>query len=110
MHKYKPRRASKRWLANAPDYVLDVFDDPRTIDRYTVFFCGELLIGDSRQNMYIPYLGMSGAPTHPQGFSQWGELRPHEVSAYRYRNSHKRIKWLQLPENIRRHVIMRATE
>ena len=108
--KYTPRRAGKRWLAGAPEYVLDVFDDPRTIDRYTVLFGGSLLNGtrDGKQ-VWIDYLGMSGAPEHPQGFSQMGELSIGEAQDYRYRNGHYRIKWMDLPEHIRRHVIGRAT-
>lgn len=107
---YKPRRAGKRWLEAAPEYVLDCFDDPRTCDRYTVLFGGSLLNGtkDGRE-VWIDYLGMSGAPTHPQGFSQYGELKPHEAAAYRYANGKRRVRWLDLPENIRAHVIARAT-
>ena len=82
-----------------------MFDDSRTCDRYTVLFGGSLFADG-----VIPYLGMSGAPTHPQGFSQWGELQPHEASAYRYREGHHRMKWNDLPENIRQHVQARATE
>ena len=58
----------------------------------------------------MPYLGMSDAPTHPQGFSQWGELRAHEAAAYRYREGKRRIRWLDLPEHIREHVKARAEE
>ena len=105
MRAYKPRRAGKRWLEDAPEYVLDVFDDDRTCDRYTVFFCGSFFADG-----VVPYLGMSGAPTHPQGFSQWGELEPFQATAYRYRNGKHRIKWNDLPEHIRKHVIARATD
>ena len=109
---YTPRRASKRWLQDAPEYVLDVFDDKRTCDRYTVMFTNPLIetYGKDRTfgNTYIQYLGMSGAPTHPQGISMWGELQAHEAAAYRYRNHHRRIRWNDLPEEIRQHVQARA--
>ena|SRR6266566_3835313 len=107
MRQYKPRRASlKRWLEGAPDYIIDCFDDPRTIDRYTVIIGGDYLIGDSRADMYVPYLGMSDSPS--QGFSQWGELRAWELSGYRYRNGHYRVRWADLPKNIRDHVLVRV--
>ena len=59
---------------------------------------------------WIQYLGMSDAPTHPQGFSQWGEMEAHKAAAYRYASGKERIRWLDLPEHIRKHVIARATE
>lgn len=122
MRKYCPRRASvKRWLAEAPDYVLDIFDDKRTTDRYTVFFgvplCysiskeGVPLLGpDEFSNTYIQYLSMSDAPSHPQGISLWGEMKAYEAANYRYHNKHRRIKWVDLPWHIRLHVQARAEE
>lgn len=111
MKNYTPRRAGKRWLKDAPDYVLDCFDNKgKTCDRYTVIF------GKQFMNVYpdgecgISLLDMSGAPSHPQGVSMWGEYKPHEIAAYRYRSGHYRVKWLDLPENIRKHVIARATD
>lgn len=120
--KYSPRRASRRWLEGAPSYVLDVLDNGgKTADRYTVLFtfplafaldaAGEFLPAGERGDFsrtYIPYLGMSDAPTHPQGFSQWGELEAHQAAAYRYREKHTRKRWLDLPEHIRSHVMARA--
>lgn len=113
MNRYIPRRAArKRWLAGAPEYVLDVFDNKgQSCDRYTVMLCGSVLISDgTKQGTYIPYLGMSDAPNHPQGFSQWGELAPHEAADYRYRCGHQRIRWHDLPKHIRKHVIARVKE
>lgn len=110
MRRYVPRRAGKRWLADAPAYVLDVLDSGNGGERYTVLFTGDLLIRDADGTVYVQYLGMSGAPTHPQGVSMWGELKAHEVAAYRYRSGHHRIKWSDLPEHIRQHVVVRATE
>lgn len=109
-HKYIPRRAGKkRWLQNAPEYVLDCFDDPRTCDRYTVLFTANLLVTDGTfAGTFVQGLGMSGAPSHPQGVSQWFELKAHQAADYRYRNHHRRVKWMDLPEHIRAHVIGRA--
>lgn len=119
--KYTPRRAGLRWREGAPDYVLDCFDNKLSCDRYTVLFCGEFTYhikkdgsivegSDTLANTYVQYLGMSGAPTHPQGFSQWGELTAHQAAAYRYRSAHHRVRWLDLPENVRQHVISRAKD
>lgn len=108
---YRPRRASlTRWLTEAPDYILDVFDNKGvTCDRYTVMFTGDLLLGDGTfTGTRVVYLGLSENPAHPQGFSQWGELSSWEAAAYRYRSGKCRIRWLDLPAAIRAHVITRA--
>jgi hypothetical protein len=118
---YRPRRAGSRWLEGAPAYIFDVFDDKGVGDRYTVFFGADFIyhvakdgkIGqgsDQYANTYLAYLGMSGAPSHPQGISQWGELEAYQTAMYRYRNKNRRIRWLDLPEHIRNHVIARATD
>lgn len=112
-HQYTPRRANRtRWLQDAPDYVLDVLDNGgQTTDRYTVLFTGQLLStrhGETPRtysNTRVPYLGMSADPTSPGGFSQWGELPAHEAAGYRYRCGHDRIRWLDLPANLRAHVV-----
>lgn len=113
-HQYTPRRAGSRWLEGAPDYVLDVFDSRGAGDRYTVLFTGHLLAhyppAETRRydNTYVQFLGMNDAPTHPQGISMWGELKAYEAAAFRYRCGKQRVRWLDLPEHIRNHVIARA--
>lgn len=103
--KYRPRRAGKRWLEDAPEYILDCFDNKdRTFDRYTVLFGGSLLDEDLLSKRKVAYLGMSHNPTSPQGFSMCGECDA------AWRPSHNRVRWLDLPEHIRKHVIARATE
>jgi hypothetical protein len=108
---YTPRRATlARWLVDAPDYILDVLDDKGSGDRYTVIFGKAFMSGDTFANAWISYLGMSGAPSHPQGVSMWGEMEAYKMAQYRTRSSHHRIRWLDLPEHIRAHVIARATQ
>lgn len=102
--KYRPKRSSKRWLEDAPEYVLACYDNKGgTVDRYTVMFGGSMW--NEGMGRKVHYLVMSDAPTHPQGFSQWGEsdasYRPH---------SREKVRWLDLPENIRKHVIARCME
>lgn len=105
--KYTPRRAGKRWQESAPAYVLDCFDDKGDGDRYTVFFTGEFLITDGTfKGTHVPYLGMS----EHLGISQWGELDAYQCANYRYAKKHRRVRWLDLPDQIRKHVIARAAE
>ena len=101
---YRPRRASKRWLAGAPEYILDVFDNKgKTADRYTILFGGTMLDTCLLRQRMVWMLGLSAQPTSPCGFSQWGE-----VSAS-YRPSRDRIRWADLPDNIKAHIVHRAT-
>ena len=64
-----------------------------TLDCYAVFF------GDG------DVLGMSGAPTHPQGFSQWSE--GHYDSD---EDGDEEIAFDDLPEDIQAHVFARVRE
>ena len=114
---YRPRRAGKRWLEGAPPEVLDVFDNGgKTADRYTVFFGGSLLVrkgnyaGPSLVNLYVPYLGMSENPSHPQGVGMWGELSAYEVVSYRYKCGRERIRWADLPDAVRECVLRSLAE
>jgi hypothetical protein len=110
-HVYRPRRAGARWREDAPAYVLDCFDYPAFTDRYTVLLGERFLVaGNGPGETTVPYLAMSGAPTHPQGISLWGEMSAAQAAAYRYRNGHRRARWLDLPEVVRRHVVARCEE
>lgn len=102
---YKPRRAGARWLSDAPKYILDCFDNRgQTIDRYSVLMYWPELNGN------VAVLVMSGSPTHPQGVSMWSEYHGREIALYRYREGRFRVRWSDLPENIRQHVTARAKE
>ena len=102
--RYQPKRAAARWTKDAPEFVLACYDNGgKTCDRYTVLFGGSQWEPGMGRTVF--YLGMSGAPTHPQGFSQWGEM-----PAYNRAACGRHIAWLDLPENIRSHVVARATE
>lgn len=94
----KPRRASKRWLdGDCPKGVLAIFDHPKFIDRYTVFYADV-------EHGCISYVGMNAAPFHPQGFGQHGEMKTREAALYRYRNKHRYMRWSDLPEDCKRCV------
>jgi hypothetical protein len=112
---YTPRRANlKRWLEGAPDCILDVFDNKgKTADRYTVMFTGpDFLVrsgGTAYKDTWVPHLDMSDAPSHPQGVSMWGEMPAYDTARLRYVWGKQRIRWLDLPEHIRKHVVARVT-
>jgi len=100
--RYQPKCSSLRWLKGAPRYVLACYDNGgKTADRYTVIFGGPLWTPEMGRS--VPFLGMSDAPTHPQGFSQWGEM-----PAYNRAACGRKVKWRDLPGNIRRHVRARC--
>lgn len=106
---YKPKRSSKRWLEGAPDSVVAVYDDRKSRDRFTVIFGGEHVIyrqGEARTyaNAHVPYLALGETPSHPQGHSMWGEFSAYACVMFRSRSSHDKIRWLDLPENVRKHV------
>lgn len=96
---YRPRRASKRWLEGAPEYILDCFKD----GDYWVLFGGSLFDPHLLKDRKVHMLELNSMPTHPLfGVSMWGVV---EAS---YRPSHQRIRWLDLPQNVREHIVYRA--
>lgn len=58
-------------------------------DRYTIIFPG-----------FEMALGLSGNPNSPQGFSQWGQFKEG-------RNLGKKIRWEDLPREVRDHALRR---
>ena len=98
---YRPKRATSRWLEEAPAYLLSVHDaGPEVNDRYTVCFGWPLW--QESMGRTVPYLGFNENPTSPNmGVSMWGECKAH-------RQGLKKIRWLDLPENLRKHVIGRV--
>ena len=89
------RRAGKRWRQNAPDHVVDAFDNPQYGDRYTVIV---LPVMEYQGKSYVNVLSMGD---HVSG---WQQLELHQVSAYRYRNGHRRIAYETLPDKVRQAV------
>lgn len=100
---YRPRRSSKRWLEQAPEYILACYDNGgKTCDRYSVLFGGSLWEPSMGCRIFV--LTMSAAPNHPQGVSMWSDMRASDRQ-----DCDTHVKWLDLPENIREHVKLRAT-
>lgn len=103
--KYTPRRANKkRWLEGAPEYVLDVLWNKKTHDCYTVLLTGSELITDgTRMGTRIPYLTST-----EHGSTYCGELSANNAAYYRYRCAHQRIRWNDLPEQVRKAIQTRV--
>ena len=103
-----PRRAGRRWMAEAPPYVLSCHDSgPRVIDRYTVLLWDRTCVTDAPNTVYhghpcITWVNMSEEPSHPQGVSMSSESH----DSWR-RPRARRVRWLDFPLHIRRHIIGR---
>ena len=87
------RKAGKQWRENAPDYVVDCFYQPKYTDCYTVM----VLNGDGS----LSYLGTSPS----LGFSGWNDIEKHHAREFRYGHGKSRIRWVDVPEIIRKAVI-----
>jgi len=76
-----------------------VYDSGGCADRYTV----ALLHWDwDKMGPYYPCLGLSSAPDHPQGVSQFGHC-------LLGRHLGKRIAFADLPENVQAHIRARLS-
>ena len=102
---YTPRRASKRWLANAPAHVLDLFKTK--YGTYKALYTGPLLTlrnpdhGRTMANMIVQGREMDDDPSHPQGIGIWFELDAWGAAQYRYAKGKRRITWDSLPEKVK---------
>ena len=100
--KRTPRRASKRWLdADCPAGVLAIFDHPRYIGRYTVFY---RRVHGQPPFEWIWARGMSARPSHPQGFGIDVTMTPGQVARYRRDEWRHSCRWSALPEAVKNAV------
>lgn len=103
---YRPRRSSARWTEGAPEYVLACYDNGgKTADRYTVLFGGSITSDRLLEQRKVFALFLSEHPSHPQGVSMWDECQAWDRSVHG-----KHVRWLDLPEQVRKHVMARAAE
>jgi hypothetical protein len=102
-HSYRPRRARARWLEGAPSALLAVYDNGgKSFDRYTALYGAPLWVPSMAHT--IPARFMSSDPFHPQGVGMYGE-----VKAY-YRDSFgKKVRFLDLPDAVKRCIIRDCT-
>lgn len=96
MKRQLAKRATKRWLEGAPDYVLACFYHPGYADPYLIVFGGkdwqEHTHGrDWLHNLSIGEGGVGGS----------GEFLTHEFAAYRYSQKHRKVRWRDIPLGIR---------
>lgn len=104
MRYYQPKRSSPRWLEGAPRPVLACYDNGgRSADRYKVLYGAPLWSPDMGRN--IPLRSMSANPFHPQGVGMYGEM-----PAYNRGLLGRKVKFMDLPEPVRRCVIQDCTE
>lgn len=96
-------RNYRKSRASYPNGVLLIADNGgKTLDRYTVFYTPYTIDnGTGRMETYFPYMAMSGAPYHPQGFCQHGELR-HRYTVWG--TGEKVLEMADLPEDCQRAI------
>lgn len=111
MTKREQARRERLLPGGKPRYVRCYDYGDEAADRYTVVFTG---CWPGKTRGYYPYLAMSAAPFHPQGFCQHGEstIRPVDRSAAGWppsigRRCHLgiRIKFSDMPEDCRTYAL-----
>lgn len=96
-----PLRAPKEWQECAPQFVIDCFDNEQASgERFKVYLGGTIHEPSLGRGAW--YLGLSETPDSVDGTSIWDDcdatIRP----------VHQRVRWLDLPEAVRHHVIARV--
>ena len=93
-----------RFSHRAPDgtYIRVYLSSAPVVDRWTVVLDSTAWRESVNPGM-MAMIGMSDNPTDPQGFSQFSEGRE---------GSHlgKKIPWLEIPKNIRNHILARIKD
>lgn len=106
--KYTPRRANvARWLQDAPEYVLDCFDDSKRYpnDGITVILGKQFMEWcEHRGTHYLSCICMNRS-----GHYASDQMAAHTAAAFRYSNGRHRVRWNDLPEAVRQSVIRWAT-
>lgn len=99
MNAYTPRRCSKRWLdGDCPREVLAIIDhgDKEPLERFDVIYADVMEDG---RDQWLTYFSLT---EHGAGYH--GELKAHEVAAYRYRMKHRYAAWSSLPDAVKNAV------
>lgn len=113
----KAERIAKRRESLMPGGIprwIRVYDNEgESADRYTVIYTHAHSFG---LKGWVPYLGMSAAPYHPQGIGLHGEMRQGDMVEGRKRgdfppaigrkgNLGRRIRFQDLPDDCKRAVV-----
>lgn len=96
MNAYTPRRCGKRWLdGDCPKEILAIFDHPKyPSERFDVFYTGN--VDGTGREYWLQFFNVSEA-----GAGYHGEMKAHEVAAYRYREKRHYTRWSTLPDAVK---------
>ena len=100
---YSPRRASKKWLEGAPDYVLDIlWDRDYPNDGLMVILSKEFMSqrGEYAES-WVTFLSLSENGV----LGGADELNAYDMASYRYKNGKDRVAWKDIPEAAKQWVI-----
>ena len=98
MRDYQPKKSSKRWLENAPDYVLAIYDAVKFNDRYTVLLGGKFWNKDMGRNIMI------------LGISEAGSFYYETMPSINRDACGKKIAWKDLPERVQNAVLIACAD
>lgn len=101
---YRPRRSTARWLAGAPKALLAVYDNGgKSCDRYLALYGAPLWTPD--MGATLPARSMSERPSHPQGIGLSCEVKAYDRAAFG-----KKVRFEDLPPDVKRCIIADCTE
>lgn len=102
MRHYTPRRAGQRWLAGAPEYVLDCIRHKREDGSgFDVLFTGSLLGTIEGQPQDFSHVYVMALEVTAAGERCSFELSALQAAQFRYANKKRRVKWADLPSEVR---------
>jgi hypothetical protein len=79
-----------------PEIILAIFDEPSTVDRYSI------VLDEESKPGHLQCLCLSDSPEHPQGYSQFCYCQVEW-----YEENKNKIEWNMLPRTIQKHIILR---
>lgn len=96
-------RKNRLLPAGIPRYIRCYDSGPdSTADRYTVVYTGNY---KGKSKRWHDYVGISGAPFHPQGIGMHGQTEFQPVDRPTYSHLGKKIKFSDLPEDCKKLVM-----
>lgn len=98
MNKRQTARVASLLPGGVPRKIRIYDNCGETADRYTVVFTGNYR---AKTGGCFWYLGLSGAPFHPQGIGCTGE-HDRQIDRPTYGHLGKRVKWESLPDDCKR--------
>ena len=102
--KYTPRRAGRRWLEGAPEYILDCFRQRKEDGGFDVLFTGSLLGTVASEPRDFAHVYVMGLDLAADGRYYSFELSAYQAVQFRRANSHRRMGWKDLPREVRKSI------